>query len=57
VSLFVLGETPVYADFALAGVLGNFLYRGWNQLSAEQHGLASFLTRLEAWRILSRIRK
>jgi len=29
---FLLGDTPVYADFALFGVLENVTYRGWNTL-------------------------
>ncbi|MDQ3700988.1 MAG: glutathione S-transferase C-terminal domain-containing protein [Chloroflexota bacterium] len=29
---FLLGERPVYADFALYGVIGNYLYSGENEL-------------------------
>ncbi len=49
-SPFLLGTTPVYADFALFGVLGNLTYNGWNQLSSDQHALQHFVDRLQAWR-------
>lgn len=32
---FLLGEKPVFADYALYGVIGNFLYPGTTQLSNE----------------------
>ncbi len=47
---FLLGPAPVYADFALFGVLGNLCHHGWNQLSSEQQGLKDFVGRLGAWR-------
>ena len=47
---FLLGPAPVYADFALFGVLGNLCHHGWNQLSAEQSALRDFVGRLGAWR-------
>jgi glutathione S-transferase len=49
-SAFLLGSIPVYADFALFGVLGNLCYQGWNSLSAEQSGLQAFVQRLSEWR-------
>jgi glutathione S-transferase len=49
---FLLGTTPVYADFALFGVLGNLTHNGWNQLSANQNALQHFANRLQAWRFL-----
>lgn len=49
-SPFLLGTTPVYADFALFGVLGNLTHNGWNQLSSDQTALQSFANRLQAWR-------
>jgi len=52
-SAFLLGPSPVYADFALYGVLGNLCHRGWNELSKDQSGLRDFVTRLEAWRFTS----
>ena len=51
-SPFLLGTTPVYADFALFGVLGNLTHNGWNQLSSDQHALQQFADRLQAWRFL-----
>lgn len=52
-SPFLLGATPVYADFALFGVLGNLTHHGWNQLSWNQIALQSFVERLMAWRFRS----
>ena len=51
-SPFLLGTTPVYADFALFGVLGNLTHNGWNQLSSDQNALQHFADRLQAWRFL-----
>ena len=47
---FLLGTSPVYADFALFGVLGNLTYNGWNHLSADQIALQKFVARLSVWR-------
>jgi glutathione S-transferase len=47
---FLFGDAPVYADFALFGILGNLTFRGWNQLTSEQHALAAWQERLAAWR-------
>jgi glutathione S-transferase len=47
---FLLGNAPVYADFALYGIVGNFTYRRWNALSPDQHALAAWRERLAAWR-------
>jgi glutathione S-transferase len=41
-SPFLLGERPVYADYILYGVLGNFLYTG-------EHRLPAGLTNLARW--------
>lgn len=49
-SPFIFGDAPVYADFALFGILGNLTFRGWNHLSAEQSALAAWRERLGAWR-------
>ena len=40
---YLLGDQPVYADFLLYGVIGNYTSNGWNELP---EGLAA----LEAWR-------
>lgn len=29
---FLLGAQPVYADFLLWGIIGNYTYQGWNEL-------------------------
>jgi glutathione S-transferase len=47
---FLLGASPVYADFALFGVLENLTYNGWNQFSGEQIALQKFVERLSSWR-------
>jgi glutathione S-transferase len=47
---FLFGDTPVYADFLLYGVLGNFLFKGWNTLSPAQPALAAFRERIAAFR-------
>lgn len=38
-SPFLFGDTPVYSDFLLFGIIGNFTYRGWNELSPAQPAL------------------
>lgn len=48
-SPFIFGDTPVYADFALFGILGNLTFCDWNQLSAGQTALAAWRARLAAW--------
>jgi glutathione S-transferase len=49
-SPFIFGDTPVYADFALFGILGNFTFRDWNRLNADQSALATWRERLVAFR-------
>lgn len=34
-SPFLFGDSPVYSDFLLFGILGNLTYKGWNQLEPE----------------------
>jgi glutathione S-transferase len=48
-SPFIFGEAPVYADFALLGIVGNLTFRGWNELSPVQTALAAWRERLTAW--------
>ena len=38
-SPFLFGDTPLYSDFLLFGIIGNLTYRGWNELSATQPAL------------------
>ena len=47
---FLFDDAPVYADFLLYGVLGNFLHKDWNTLSPNQPALAAFRERLAAFR-------
>ncbi|MGB0578788.1 MAG: glutathione S-transferase family protein [Limisphaerales bacterium] len=47
---FLFGEEPVYADYALAGVIGNFTYPEANELDADQSWLRDWLHRLSEFR-------
>lgn len=49
-SPFIFGDVPVYADFALFGILGNLTFRDWNQLNDQQTALAAWRERLAEWR-------
>jgi glutathione S-transferase len=39
----LLGDVPVYSDFALFGILGNLVYRDWVEIPKE-------LVRIKEWR-------
>jgi glutathione S-transferase len=45
---FLTGEQPVYADYILAGVIGNFLFSGATQLPAHYLMLESWYTKMRA---------
>ncbi len=47
---FLLGEQPVYADFALYGVLANLTYNGWNPFPPGLPRLADWFARMKAFR-------
>lgn len=47
---FLFGEEPVYADYALAGVIGNFTYPSANELDDDQRWLRDWLARLGGFR-------
>lgn len=50
-SRFIFGDKPVYSDFLLYGVIGNFTYKGWNHLHADrQKALIRWQSDLEKWR-------
>lgn len=49
-TLFLLGDTPVYADFSLYGILGNLSYKGYNRLSPGQRALQTWCQRLAEFR-------
>lgn len=48
---FLFGDTPVYADFLLFGVLGNLTFNGWNQLAPAQKAIAEWRDLLAGWRV------
>ena len=45
---FLTGDQPVYADYALCGVLGNFLFSGATDLPAHYLMLEAWYTRMRA---------
>ncbi len=47
---FLFGETPIYADFALYGIIGNMTYQGWNELGEAQSDLKDWAKRVENYR-------
>ena len=49
---FLLGGQPLFADFALYGVLGNYTYKGWNKLPNRLKAVADWFERTTAWRSL-----
>jgi glutathione S-transferase len=46
---FLTGDVPVYSDFALAGVIGNFTFQNWNPLPDGLPDLAGWHARLLAF--------
>ena len=46
-SPFLFGETPVYSDFLLYGVLGNLTYGGHHRLNPQQSSLARWFQKME----------
>lgn len=47
---FLFGETPVFADYALYGVLFNMTFDNRSELHEDQRALRDFMKRLEVWR-------
>lgn len=47
---FLLGTSPVFADFALFGILGNLTFRGYNKIPGPLLHLARWFERLRAFR-------
>jgi glutathione S-transferase len=43
---FLLGEQPVYTDFLLYGILGNYTFQGWNTLPATLPNLLAWQQRM-----------
>ncbi|HZJ14602.1 MAG TPA: glutathione S-transferase N-terminal domain-containing protein [Chthoniobacteraceae bacterium] len=50
-SRFLFGEQPVYADFALLGIIGNLTFRGYNQLGQTQQELARWVELMNGVRL------
>lgn len=50
VNAYLLGDRPVFADFLLGGILGNFLFGGHNELPPDLARLRDLPPRLEAFR-------
>lgn len=46
---FLLADVPVYADFVLYGVIGNYTYEGANGIDDKQVALASWRERMRDW--------
>ena len=49
-SPFLFGETPLYADFALFGILGNLTYRDYNPLPKGLGALGEWFARMKTFR-------
>jgi glutathione S-transferase len=47
---FLFGDDPVYADFALFGVIGNYTYRDFNQLPPRLEALVRWHGRMTSYR-------
>jgi glutathione S-transferase len=48
-SPFLFGESPIYSDFLLYGILGNLTYHDNNPLTPEQSALAKFVRTLGSY--------
>jgi glutathione S-transferase len=47
---FLFGDTPIYADFALFGILGNLTYQDYNSLPEGFSALAEWFKRIQQFR-------
>lgn len=50
-SPFLFGDAPVFSDFLLFGILGNFTFRGCNCLNADQAALARWYETIVTFRL------
>ncbi len=50
---FLFGEAPLYADFALFGILGNLTYGNYNRLPVGFAALATWFERIREFRFSS----
>ena len=46
---FLFGDTPIFSDFALFGILGNLTYREYNSVPAPLINLAGWFTRMRTF--------
>ena len=44
---FLLGNSPVYSDFLLYGILGNLTYRGYNEIPASLKAIQAWMPRMK----------
>ena len=51
---FLLGDRPVYADYALYGVLGNLTYTGDNEIPVEVSHVRRWHAELDALKLETR---
>jgi glutathione S-transferase len=47
---FLLGEVPIFTDYALSGIIGNFTYKGHNEIPPALRALAEWHRRLQEYR-------
>lgn len=47
---FLMGSEPQYVDFALFGVIGNYTYRGYNELDSAHKAIREWSEKLAAFR-------
>ena len=46
---YLFGDRPVYADFLLWGIVGNYTWQGWNELPKEMTALQDWRARMDAF--------
>lgn len=49
-SPFLLGDRPVFADFLLYGIIGNYTWNNWNEIPPSMADLTRWVERIEAFR-------
>jgi glutathione S-transferase len=47
---FLISDRPLYTDFLLFGIVGNYTFNGWNQLPDRMRGLLSWTERMSSHR-------
>ncbi|MEO8205425.1 MAG: glutathione S-transferase family protein [Chthoniobacterales bacterium] len=47
---FIFGDEPVYTDFLLYGIIGNFTFNGWNKLNPKFKALTRWYKELRSFR-------